>query len=105
MKDPVSREYIIVFSTFTQIPKDMNSYFFLQVIPILEPEYVADETVKAILMNKPVLILPGWCSILITLKSVLQTVPYIKIAQTFGANCSMDQFQGRAKNNAIENIK
>lgn len=76
-----------------------------KVIPILEPEYVADETVKAILMNTPVLILPGWCSILVTLKSVLQTNPYIKLAQTFGFNCSMDQFKGRTNNNAIENIK
>ena len=78
---------------------------YLQVIPILEPEYVADETVKAILMNTPVLILPAWCSILVTLKSVIQTNPYIKLAQTFGFNCSMDQFKGRTNNNAIENIK
>jgi len=76
-----------------------------KVVPILEPEYVAEETVKAILMNKPVLILPWWCTILVTLKTVLQTDPYIKLAQTFGFNCSMDQFSGRANNNKIENIK
>jgi len=74
-----------------------------KVVPILEPEYVAEETVKAILMNKPVLILPWWCTILVTLKTVLQTDPYIKLAQTFGFNCSMDQFSGRQ--NKIENIK
>jgi len=74
-----------------------------KVVPILEPEFVAEETVKAILMNKPVLILPWWCTILVTLKSVLQTDPYIKLAQTFGFNCSMDQFSGRQ--NKIENIK
>jgi len=76
-----------------------------KVVPILEPEYVAEETVKAILMNKPVLILPWWCTILVTLKTVLQTDPYIKLAQTFGFNCSMDQFSGRNNNNKIENIK
>merc|ERR1712135_148558 len=74
-----------------------------KVVPILEPEYVAEETVKAILMNKPVLILPWWCTILVTLKTVLQTDPCIKLAQTFGFNCSMDQFSGRQ--NKIENIK
>merc|ERR1719158_1404152 len=40
-----------------------------KVIPILEPEYVAEEIVKAILMNKPMLLLPWWSSILVTLKS------------------------------------
>jgi len=76
-----------------------------KLIPILEPEYVADETVKAILTNKPVLIVPGWCSMLVTLKSVLQTDPYIKLSQTFGFNCSMDQFSGRKETEAIESIK
>jgi len=76
-----------------------------KVIPILEPEFVAEETVKAILMNTPVLILPGWCALLITLKSVIKTYPYILLAQTFGANCSMDQFKGRTDNKPIENIK
>ena len=66
-----------------------------KVVPILEPEFVADETVKGILMNKSVVILPRWCTILIVLKSVIQTDPFIKLAQTFGFNCSMDQFAGR----------
>ena len=83
----------------------ISNIFDFQVVPILEPEYVAEETVKAILMNKPVLILPWWCTILVTLKTVLQTDPYIKLAQTFGFNCSMDQFSGRNNNNKIENIK
>ena len=77
----------------------------LQVVPILEPEFVADETVKGILMSKPVIILPWWCSYLIVLKTVLPTKPFLKLAQTLGFNSSMDQFQGRNKNNAIENIK
>merc|ERR1711997_802308 len=81
-------------------------YCASKVVPILEPEFVAEETVKAILMNKPVLILPGWCMLLITLKSLLKTDPYIRLAQTFGFNCSMDQFEGRASpSKEIENIK
>ena len=68
-----------------------------KVIPILDPEFVADETVKGILMNKPEVILPAWCSILIMLKSVIHTVPSFKLGQTFGFNCSMDQFAGRTK--------
>lgn len=75
------------------------------VVPILEPEFVADETVKGILMNKPEVILPWWCAYLIVLKTVLPTKPFLKLAQTLGFNSSMDQFQGRKKNNAIENIK
>jgi len=77
-----------------------------KVIPILEPDFVADETVKAILMNKPVLILPAWCNLLITLKSLIKSDPYIKLAQTFGLGCSMDQFEGRVNpSKDIENIK
>jgi len=69
-----------------------------KVIPILEPEFVAEEAVKAILMNKPVLILPGWCSALIVLKSLVKTEPFNKLGQIFGFNCSMDQFKGRPSN-------
>ena len=90
---------------FYYVKFKISNIFDFQVVPILEPEYVAEETVKAILMNKPVLILPWWCTILVTLKTVLQTDPYIKLAQTFGFNCSMDQFSGRNNNNKIENIK
>jgi all-trans-retinol dehydrogenase (NAD+) len=69
-----------------------------KVIPILEPEFVAEEAVKAILMDKPVLILPGWCSALIVLKSLVKTEPFNKLGQIFGFNCSMDQFKGRPSN-------
>ena len=85
--------------------KQYTKYDF-KVIPILEPEFVADETVKAILMNKPVLILPAWCNLLITLKSLIKSDPYIKLAQTFGLGCSMDQFEGRVSpSKEIENVK
>lgn len=67
-----------------------------KIIPILEPEFVAEETVKAILMNKSVLILPEWCSALIILKSLVKTEPFNQLGQIFGFNCSMDQFKGRA---------
>ena len=65
---------------------------YFQVIPILEPEFVADETVKAILMNKPMIMLPWWVSSLVMIKNIVHTNPAIKLNKMFGLNCSMDEF-------------
>jgi len=68
-----------------------------KIIPILVPEFVADSVVSATLTNKEVLLLPWWSFILICLKSVIPEPAFMRISQAFGFNCSMDQFEGRAK--------
>jgi len=68
-----------------------------KVIPILEPEYVADKIVSATLTNKEMLLLPWWAMFLLLLKAILPSPAFMKLSQAFGFNCSMDQFTGRKK--------
>jgi len=68
-----------------------------KLIPILVPEYVADSVVGATLTNREVLLLPWWSFILIALKAVVPEPAFMRLAQAFGFNCSMDQFEGRTK--------
>jgi len=66
-----------------------------KIIPILEPEDVADQAVKGIIRNRPYVIVPWWCCFLISLKSMLPFKGYTYLSEIFGFNCSMDQFEGR----------
>ena len=68
-----------------------------KVLPILEPEYVADRAVAAILTNREILLLPWWGMFLLLLKVILPSRGFMKVAQAFGFNCAMDQFTGRKK--------
>lgn len=68
-----------------------------KLIPILEPGYVAERAVAAILTNAEVCILPAWTFILIAIKCVLPPPAFMLLSQAFGINCSMDQFTGRGK--------
>jgi len=68
-----------------------------KLIPILEPEFVADSVVGATLTNKEVLLLPWWSFMLIALKAIVPEPAFMRLSQAFGFNCSMDQFQGREK--------
>merc|ERR1712126_435222 len=68
-----------------------------KIIPILEPEFVADSVVAGVLANKEVVMLPWWAFILVSLKAVLPEPGFMKLAQAFGFNCSMDEFTGRTK--------
>merc|ERR1711936_1080293 len=66
-----------------------------KLIPILEPEYVAESAVTAVLTDRQVLLLPWWSFLLIALKAVMTEQAFMKLSHAFGFNCSMDQFQGR----------
>eukprot|EP00092_Neocalanus_flemingeri_P019595 GFUD01021227.1.p1 GENE.GFUD01021227.1~~GFUD01021227.1.p1 ORF type:complete len:305 (-),score=101.84 GFUD01021227.1:328-1242(-) len=68
-----------------------------KMIPILEPDYVADSVVGATLTNREVLLLPWWSYMLIVLKAVVPEPGSIRLSQALGFNNSMDQFQGREK--------
>lgn len=77
------------------ISTGMFSGVFSKIIPILEPEYVAEEIVHGIRLNKPIVVVPWWCAFLITLKTLLPVKGYMYLSHVFGFNCSMDQFEGR----------
>jgi len=69
-----------------------------KVIPILEPSFVADKCVSAIRLNHEVVMLPSfWAYLLGFFKALIPPKATMKIAQAFGFNCSMDQFEGREK--------
>merc|ERR1711915_15893 len=73
-----------------------------KLIPILEPEFVADNVISAVLTNKQIVLLPWWSYMLIALKAVMTEQAFMKLSQAFGFNCSMDQFQGRVKKDKDE---
>jgi all-trans-retinol dehydrogenase (NAD+) len=66
-----------------------------RIIPILDPDFVADQSILAIRTNKEMLILPWWCSFLATLKTILPSKGFLHLSKVFGLNCSMDDFKGR----------
>ncbi|XP_066940073.1 short-chain dehydrogenase/reductase family 16C member 6-like isoform X2 [Macrobrachium rosenbergii] len=70
-----------------------------KLIPILKPEYVASEAVDGILLNTPMVILPGFCRLLIILKLILPMKALIILGNLSGITCAMDDFVGRKKDN------
>jgi all-trans-retinol dehydrogenase (NAD+) len=79
------------------ISTGMFSGVYSKVVPILEPEFVADRVVSAVLTNKEMVLLPWWSMILLLLKASVPTPAFMKLGQAFGFTCSMDQFAGRPK--------
>merc|ERR1719167_739551 len=79
------------------ISTGMFAGVYSKIIPILEPEYVADKAVAGCLANREVLLLPWWSYMLIALKAIVPEPAFMRLSQAFGFNCSMDQFTGRAK--------
>jgi len=79
------------------ISTGMFSGVYSKLIPILEPEFVADSVVDATMANKEILLLPWWAMFLLVLKHLLPSSGFMKLATAFGFNCSMDQFKGREK--------
>jgi len=66
-----------------------------KIIPILEPDHVAESAVQGIITNKPQVIVPWWCAFLITAKTMLPLNGFMYLSKVFGFNSSMDDFQGR----------
>merc|ERR1719481_763062 len=79
------------------ISTGMFSGVYSKVIPILEPEYVADQVVDGTLSNKEVVLLPWWAMFLLILKHCVPTPAFMALSQAFGFGTSMDQFTGRGK--------
>ena len=66
-----------------------------KIIPILEPDFVAESAVQGIITNKPEVIVPWWCAFLITAKTMIPQDGFMYLSKVFGFNSSMDDFQGR----------
>jgi len=66
-----------------------------KIVPILEPDFVAESAVQGIITNKPQVILPWWCSILITGKTMLPLKAFQYFSTVFGFDSTMDHFKGR----------
>merc|ERR1712180_510799 len=79
------------------IPTGMFDGVNSKVIPILEPEFVADRAVAATLSNREVQLLPWWACYLLVLKNLLPSQAFLALARAFGMNVSMDEFTGRDK--------
>lgn len=64
-------------------------------IPILTPEYVVNETVKAVLVNQEVLCLPAICYWLLVAKSMLPAKSFLWAHHAIGGASTMKTFTGR----------
>lgn len=64
-------------------------------IPILTPEYVVKETVKAVLVNQEILCLPTIVYFLVAMKPILPTLTFIWLHRAIGAASTMKSFTGR----------
>ncbi|XP_057378300.1 epidermal retinol dehydrogenase 2-like [Daphnia carinata] len=65
-----------------------------KVLPVLEPETVANETITAILTEEPMCLIPSRLSILIALKSLLPIKALISSYKAFGLDETMNAFEG-----------
>ncbi|XP_051465119.1 epidermal retinol dehydrogenase 2-like [Apus apus] len=66
-------------------------------LPILDPEYVAEKIVTAIRQDQVILVLPRFAYLVMILKSMLPVKTALLFADYFGMLSIMDNFKGRAK--------
>lgn len=73
-------------------------------IPILTPDYVASETVKAVLVNQEVLCLPMIVYWLLLLKPMLPSKSFLWAHRAIGAASTMKTFTGRTGPASPQNL-
>ncbi|KAK4311630.1 hypothetical protein Pmani_016887 [Petrolisthes manimaculis] len=66
-------------------------------VDMLDPDWVAEEVVDAILMNQPIIILPAYLQAAIILAMFLPSKSHYYLGQLMGADNMMDNFVGRKK--------
>lgn len=72
-------------------------------IPILTPEYVVKETVKAVLVNQEVLCLPSIVYFILVFKAILPTKSFLWSHKAIGAASTMKSFTGRTPQQKANN--
>jgi all-trans-retinol dehydrogenase (NAD+) len=73
------------------------------IIPIMEPEFVADEIMAAVLTNQEVLIIPKMFYTLITLKTLLSRKASFRAHLLLTTHLSMSMFRGRGYHSISSN--
>jgi len=68
-----------------------------KILPVLEPDFVAEEIVKAVLTNTEMVILPWYVKYLVILKALVPVASFNAFAEAFGSNNTMDSWTGRKK--------
>lgn len=71
--------------------KDYSPLMF----PILEPDYVIDRIMEAVLTNAEHLFMPKTCHLFLFLKGLFPYKAVLTLAEYFGLNKTMDEFVGR----------
>ncbi|KAK3852868.1 hypothetical protein Pcinc_040553, partial [Petrolisthes cinctipes] len=66
-----------------------------KLLPILKPEFVANEVVDGILLNTPIVILPWYCCFLVILKHMLPLKGGEMLYKACGGHLTMEDFSGR----------
>ncbi|XP_030301525.1 epidermal retinol dehydrogenase 2-like [Calypte anna] len=66
-------------------------------LPVLEPEYVAEKVITAIRRDQEILMLPRIVYLLVALKSILPVKVSVLLAEYFGGLHAMHTFRGRSK--------
>uniref|UniRef100_A0A0M3K3A3 Short-chain dehydrogenase n=1 Tax=Anisakis simplex TaxID=6269 RepID=A0A0M3K3A3_ANISI len=64
-------------------------------LPILEPKYVVDNIMEAVLTNKPFMALPKTCYFLMFLASFMPAKTADLMRDLFGVSHTMKNFKGR----------
>uniref|UniRef100_G1TZ80 Short chain dehydrogenase/reductase family 16C member 5 n=1 Tax=Oryctolagus cuniculus TaxID=9986 RepID=G1TZ80_RABIT len=77
-----------------------TKYSFL--LPILEPEYVAQKVVNAILQEQVYIILPKFAYIALILKQIISPKMMLALGEYLGADTFMASFKGREKENELQ---
>ncbi len=66
-----------------------------KVLPILEPEDVAEKTVRAILTETEMIVLPWYTKYLLWVKAMAPVAGYQSLSEAMGVKNSMDYWTGR----------
>lgn len=70
---------------------------FPVLLPLLEPDYVVDRIIDAVLTNQPMLILPRTLYLIYSLRGILPITVQDKVSEFFGVSAMMDKFVERSK--------
>jgi len=68
-------------------------------LPMLEPDYVVDQIMDAVLHNREFLYLPRSIHFLMILKALLPCSSFVALHEFLGLSTAMDHFVGRKKDN------
>eukprot|EP00824_Muranothrix_gubernata_P002439 TRINITY_DN12938_c0_g1_i1.p2 TRINITY_DN12938_c0_g1~~TRINITY_DN12938_c0_g1_i1.p2 ORF type:complete len:291 (+),score=64.88 TRINITY_DN12938_c0_g1_i1:2-874(+) len=78
---------------------------FPLLLPILEPDYVADQIINAVLKEKAVLTLPYLPTLTGILRSLLPVCIFDWIGNFLGTTSSMDSFKGRGEEKKTQQLQ